>query len=305
MITDQFKDILETSRERLKKFQNWPGYFHLRYLEFLSVYESLPRKKFDRVLELGSGIGYHSAFLSKISKEVIATDLASERGHSHTPGLDLTKEFLKELKIDNVTLKDADAEDLPFADNSFDLVFSTYVFQYIPDKEKAIREINRVLKPGGLHVAILPTSMDRFWTFFSFYTYIAKRSFYHLLIRPFKRPESSNVEENTVEARSTGKTFGSLKSFPFPPSDTGLDHYLVEMKKRFPLEWRKIFLSSGNSKLVLHRGLTLTPLPLLSNIANAGVKIFSFTRKAELFLGRFFPFKFLTISNVIATEKLS
>ncbi|WP_367182618.1 class I SAM-dependent methyltransferase [Thermococcus sp.] len=48
----------------------------------------------------------------------------------------------------------ADARDLPFPDRSFDTVVSTFFLCVIPEKEKIIREIRRVLKPPGLLLAM-------------------------------------------------------------------------------------------------------------------------------------------------------
>lgn len=47
-----------------------------------------------------------------------------------------------------------DIQDLPFADQQFDFVFASHVLEHIPDDKKAISEIHRILKPGG--IAILP-----------------------------------------------------------------------------------------------------------------------------------------------------
>jgi SAM-dependent methyltransferase len=48
----------------------------------------------------------------------------------------------------------ADMTNLPIADSSFDLIYASHVLEHVPDDEKAIAELHRVLKPGG--VAILP-----------------------------------------------------------------------------------------------------------------------------------------------------
>jgi SAM-dependent methyltransferase len=50
-----------------------------------------------------------------------------------------------------------DIEDIPYTDNSFDLVFASHVLEYVKNDKKAINEIKRVLRPGGL--AFLPVPM--------------------------------------------------------------------------------------------------------------------------------------------------
>jgi arsenite methyltransferase len=71
-------------------------------------------------------------------------------------GIDMTPEMLararknlQETKLQNVSFHNASAEDLPFPDESFDVVISNGVFNLIPDKAKALKEVFRVLKPHG------------------------------------------------------------------------------------------------------------------------------------------------------------
>lgn len=53
------------------------------------------------------------------------------------------------MEISNITFMQGDVGDLPFADESFDIVLSLNGFHAFPDKEAAYRETYRVLKPGG------------------------------------------------------------------------------------------------------------------------------------------------------------
>ena len=50
-----------------------------------------------------------------------------------------------------------DIQSIPYPDNSFDLVFASHVLEYVKNDKQAIKEINRVLRPGGL--AFLPVPM--------------------------------------------------------------------------------------------------------------------------------------------------
>jgi len=102
-----------------------------------------PAEPFGGSLEIGAGTGYFSLNLMQagIIEKATATDIS--------PGMLSTLEAnAKELglKVKTVT---ADAEDLPFEDESFDLVLGHAVLHHIPDLEGGFREFHRVLRPGG------------------------------------------------------------------------------------------------------------------------------------------------------------
>ncbi|HGH3374800.1 class I SAM-dependent methyltransferase [Kluyvera ascorbata] len=58
-----------------------------------------------------------------------------------------------DIEMEGVDFK-VDIQDLPLADRQFDFIFASHVLEHIPDDRKAISEIHRILKPGG--IAILP-----------------------------------------------------------------------------------------------------------------------------------------------------
>ena len=93
------------------------------------------------MLEIGCGIGLVSAYLAnEYGIDVYGTDFGPEE-------IQLTKQLNNER--DNLHFKIEDAAESTFADNSFDLVISQNVFHHIPDWQKAVSEIQRVLRPGG------------------------------------------------------------------------------------------------------------------------------------------------------------
>ncbi|PCI11556.1 MAG: SAM-dependent methyltransferase [Flavobacteriaceae bacterium] len=83
------------------------------------------------------------------------------------------KRFRKMENIDYTTtdlespLADVKADicDLPFEDNSFDIIFCNHVLEHIPDDTKAMRELYRVLKKGGMGIFQIPQELDRATTF--------------------------------------------------------------------------------------------------------------------------------------------
>jgi len=59
----------------------------------------------------------------------------------------------------------ADICNLPFKDNDYDLIFCNHVLEHIPDDTKAMKELYRVLKPGGMAILQIPQELDRVTTF--------------------------------------------------------------------------------------------------------------------------------------------
>ena len=116
-----------------------------RYFDqpFIHSFAQFTRFHGKRVLEVGFGAG--TDFIQWLRAGAITT------------GIDLTEEALRNLsrRIQVYGLQSpehievADAENLPFSDNSFDLGYSFGVLHHTPDTEKAIRELIRVVKPGG------------------------------------------------------------------------------------------------------------------------------------------------------------
>ncbi len=71
-------------------------------------------------------------------------------------GIDIVPEMLeravknlRETNLANATFREASAEALPFPDESFDVIISNSAFNLVLDKDKALREAFRVLKPNG------------------------------------------------------------------------------------------------------------------------------------------------------------
>jgi SAM-dependent methyltransferase len=98
-----------------------------------------------RVLDLASGVGDPAlSIAAKIapSGRVTATDLG--------PGMiSLAEELARKKGIANIEFREASAESLPFADQSYDVVTCRFGAMFFPDLAKAFRECLRVLKSGG------------------------------------------------------------------------------------------------------------------------------------------------------------
>lgn len=100
-----------------------------------------------RVLDVACGIGYGSAILA-------------QRGAGYVVGVDISPEAIafgaREYQVRNAFLASGDACKLPFADSRFDVVVSFETIEHLPDPERLLAEISRVLRPGGLCICSSP-----------------------------------------------------------------------------------------------------------------------------------------------------
>ncbi len=103
-------------------------------------------RKGQKVLDLAGGTGDFTAKFSRLvgsTGEVILADINSSM-------LEVGREKLRNLGVvSNVSYVQANAEMLPFADNTFDCVIISFGLRNVTDKDKALRSMFRVLKPAG------------------------------------------------------------------------------------------------------------------------------------------------------------
>jgi arsenite methyltransferase len=104
-----------------------------------------PVRAGDAILDIGCGAGVDT---------IIAARLTGPSGSA--TGLDMVPEMVARAQenarlagASNVDFRSGSAEELPFPDNSFEVVISNGVFNLIVDKARALGEVYRVLKPGG------------------------------------------------------------------------------------------------------------------------------------------------------------
>ena len=103
--------------------------------------EALDLRAGARVLDVAAGNGNATLAAARRWCDVVSTDYVGallERGKARAGAEGLAVQF-----------QEADAEDLPFADGSFDVVLSTFGVMFTPNQQRAASELARVCKPGG------------------------------------------------------------------------------------------------------------------------------------------------------------
>lgn len=120
--------------------KDYEGVMRQNYKKIIS--ELLPLTANGRALDLGTGAGFFSLLLSELGWNVTAVDYSEEM-------LKNAKNNAENNGFRKISFLRMDAQNLAFADASFDVIVSRNVTWSLPAPEKAYAEMVRVLKPGG------------------------------------------------------------------------------------------------------------------------------------------------------------
>ena len=109
-----------------------------------------------RVADIGTGTGIFASELSAVGSHVIAVDHSARM-------LEAAREKLEAAGVASVDLRRGEAHALPIEDNEVDAAFAHMVLHYVASPADAVREMARVVKPGGVVVVVDFVQHDREW----------------------------------------------------------------------------------------------------------------------------------------------
>lgn len=121
------------------------------------LFDSFNMKENDKMLEIGCGRGEMLKHFKEFGLEVQGIDLSPEAPN-------FNKDI--DIKVGNV-----EENDLPYDDNTFDVIYSKSVLEHFYYPEKYVKEAYRVLKPGGLILTLVPDWEANYKTYFDDYTH--------------------------------------------------------------------------------------------------------------------------------------
>jgi SAM-dependent methyltransferase len=124
-----------------------PGWCHAAGPDLAWLVEATAARPDDQAIDLGAGAGHATLAIAPHVARVTASDPTPEM-------LSMAAQLASQRGITNVSYVEARADSLPFPDASFDLAVSRFSIHHWPDPRGALREVARVLRPGGRVVLI-------------------------------------------------------------------------------------------------------------------------------------------------------
>ena len=156
------EQVIESQRQDWNRvaggWEKWDRFFdeQMAFLNHRLVADARVRPGM-RVLDLGSGTGYPALLAAQTVRtngQVIGVDLAAQM-------LDAARRKATSLKLSNLTFQTGDVTSLPFEQASFDAVTTRFCLMFLPEIQKAVTEIARVLKPNAWLASAVWSAPDK------------------------------------------------------------------------------------------------------------------------------------------------
>jgi SAM-dependent methyltransferase len=211
----------------------------LEFMDFLRIEEM--RRILDRhrnlfldkdVLEIGSGTGVQLEMLNRICRSAKGIEI-DKAWYPADPRLQIQK---------------YDGRHIPFADATFDLVFSSNVIEHISDQQTIHAEIRRVLRPDGICIHVVPSAAWRVYASIAHYPASIKRVVDKLRLFHKRRFQEQGPAENTLldqKPVTLDRWLARLHYAFVQPRHGEFGNWFTEHFLFRQSAWRKRFQTSG------------------------------------------------------------
>lgn len=184
------------------------------------------------VLEIGSGAGWQSLKLQEHGALVTA--------------IDVEQSSYLDQKIFPVTIYDG--RNIPFPDGVFDVVFSSNTLEHIPHVEEFQSEIQRVLKPDGIAIHIVPSTEWRWWTIIGLYFHLPKilsKLFYNKIRGSRTNQADYGIENYQISIKTIPHRLVRMALILIPTRHGERGNVATELFLFSRHAWQKLFLKMG------------------------------------------------------------
>ncbi len=176
-----------------------------------------------RILELGGGNGYQASLIASWGCEVESIDV--QPPPAGAPRFHPVQQY--------------DGSNIPFADGSFDIVFSSAVLEHVPDPVPLLRETRRVMKADAIGIYVLPSTSWRFWTLLAHYPYLVKRAL------GWTRPAPTATNAVASSAAPTRSVWERVRRLLVSSAHGEYPTAVSELYYYSKTRWAKVFAKSG------------------------------------------------------------
>ena len=180
----------------------------------------------DTMLDVACGGGHTALYFAPLVRSVVASDLTMQM-------LKRAQEYIaEEGKVENVTFREADAEDLPFPAGSFTLLTCRIAPHHFPDVPRALAEFHRVLRRKGGRMVLIDTLLPDDPEVAEFYQTMEKmRDSTH--VRAYTRQEWTEMLEAAGFEVAATRLFPKTHDFQEWARRAGLNREGIQQLNRF------------------------------------------------------------------------
>jgi SAM-dependent methyltransferase len=223
-----------------------------RHREFGAMFDGVPAGALGLGLEIGGGDGYLASLVAAHCRRFITTDSYRPRLADGGQGL-----------APNVHRVVCDGTVLPFADASFDFIFSSSVLEHVRDRPKSYREMLRCLRPGGVMLHAMPSRAWKTLQMAFYYPHLVIGGLdllFDWLGRPRLSPEEKAAKKKAVitdrwsDQRGFKLSWRTIVDNVFPPPHGEFPGHVAEWRGFGVDPWLRELRAAG---LTVHRVLHL------------------------------------------------